>query len=92
MINYIIFAILNFTLNNNLILKFRNLKFNNLEYNYNFLNESFEDLDLSKKIILSKKYLENKKFYEKNNSNYHSFSWLLTVKKIGGSEIIKIVN
>ena len=91
MINYFFFTILNLLLNNNFILKFRNLKFDNLEYSYDFLNESFEDLEQSKKIILSKKYLENKKFYEKNNSDYHSFSWLLSAKKIGGSEIIRIV-
>ena len=91
MINKIIFIFLIFFFYNKILIKFKNSNSKRIEYNYDFLNTSFEDLENSKKVLLTKKYLmRNKKYYDENSKNYHTFGWLHAAKKIGGANFVKI--
>ena len=90
MIRKSIVIILNFLLNNDVVVRIRIRKIRKINFdNFNFLNLSFDNNEGLKKIIFSKKYF-SKKFYDEKNTNYHTFAWLNTAKKIGGEKIISL--
>ena len=90
MIRKSIVIILNFLLNNDVVVRIRIRKIRKINFdNFNFLNLSFDNNEELKKIIFSKKYF-SKKFYDEKNTNYHTFAWLNTAKKIGGERIISL--
>ena len=74
---------------NYFFVKFNNKKFKLDDLELNFQNINFENIDFLKKIFISAKYI-NKKDLEKNNYYYHSFDWLISAKKIGGTESINL--
>ena len=90
MIRTTIVTILNFLLNSDIVLRIRIKKIRKINFeNCNFLNLSFDNNEELKKIIFSKKYF-SKTYYDEKNTNYHTFAWLNTAKKIGGAKIISL--
>ena len=59
----------------------------NEEHKYDFLNCFFENSEDLNRVFFSKKYLNTKSF-NNESINYHSFSWLVSAKKLGGIQTV----
>ena len=88
MTNNILSSILNYIINNDFFVNLQTKKILNNEItNNDFENLNFENIELLKNIFFSKKTFFYKEYNEKS-IQYHSFSWLVAAKKIGGYDAI----
>ncbi|PPR48018.1 MAG: hypothetical protein CFH19_00107 [Alphaproteobacteria bacterium MarineAlpha5_Bin9] len=87
MINKIFFILISLIINNRIFLSIKILRLKNSEYKYDFLNCFFENSEDLNRVFFSKKYLNTKSF-NNESINYHSFSWLVSAKKLGGIQTV----
>ena len=90
MIKKILVITLNILLNNDVTIKYKLKRIRKIEFdNFDFLNIFFDNNEELKTILFSKQYF-SKPFYDEKSTNYHTFTWLNTAKKIGGEKIISL--